>query len=606
MPDGALFSMSDTAGGSAVAQFADRTAVQCETFVPSNGKVDFVFVVDDSGSMQDHQNSLGSTANAVASTLNNSQLNWRIALVTTSYLSPASSGTNQSIRRGFTRSVADFQGWLTQGVTCRTKGANANKCATADNGGTVYGACTSGSSTSGANAGCWVGTGGNGGEAQLGSARKITNDITAGVQPGDPESVDKLRYDAQLQLILLGDADDQSNGYTSVRHDCNGSGAPCEDVNDYVHFFLADQPGGADQLTKNSLGIPITVNGIICPLTGDPNLTTGGQRYTTNAIDGSGASPYGAPYLCNEFNPWPGSRNQTKADDSTLYSSTESITYPNGQRHVQVVQATGGIQGSVVDQSNIASSVNAIMNAAIAKAGHKLAKYPIGASIKVAMDGVQDPATCNGGSGSGTIVIPRSRVNGFDFDGQNGTISFFGACRPTAATTGAAVSYQYWIKEATSPDYSDVACQYDPHFDPNDPDHCAGSLYCNYAANRCDCPADCGEGTLPPGTYCNTNPDVCATYCQSDCGGTCDAFHTCNTSTCGCECKQSASCSPGYVFSNTGGTCGCVCDTANLECGQGYQVDPNTCSCVCAADCGGCAAGTVCNHSSCTCTPIIQ
>jgi len=47
----AIFTVADTAGGSALAPFRDANAVQCEKFVPRSGKVDFLFVVDDSCSM---------------------------------------------------------------------------------------------------------------------------------------------------------------------------------------------------------------------------------------------------------------------------------------------------------------------------------------------------------------------------------------------------------------------------------------------------------------------------------------------------------------------------------------------------------------------------
>src|SRR3954454_1323814 len=97
----AIFRMSDTAGGSALAQFGDANAVQCETFNPGNAKVDFLFVVDDSGSMGSSQTALGQAATAMANKLNNSSLDWRVGMVTTEYL--LASGTNANIHRGFTR-----------------------------------------------------------------------------------------------------------------------------------------------------------------------------------------------------------------------------------------------------------------------------------------------------------------------------------------------------------------------------------------------------------------------------------------------------------------------------------------------------------------------
>jgi hypothetical protein len=61
-------------------------------------------------------------------------------------------------------------------------------------------------------------------------------------------------------------------------------------------------------------------------------------------------------------------------------------------------------------------------------------------------------------------------------------------------------------------------------------------------------------------------------------------------------------CPTGFRFANTGGQCGCVCDTAALNCGTGYQADPATCACTCKADCGGCGPNQTCNRSVCSCS----
>src|SRR5262249_25094683 len=157
---------------------------------------------------------------------------------------------------------------------------------------------------------------------------------------------------------------------------------------------------------------------------------------------------------------------------------------------------------------------------------------------------------------------------------QNGTISFFGACRPTSATSGAAVSYRYWIKAATGPDQSDAPCQSDPHYDASDPDFCAGKLFCDYNSGSCVCQSDCGGPNPGPGQTCTPTPAAppaaCEMYCRSDCGGTCGQFHTCDTATCSCTCAQTATCAPGFTFVDDGATCGCVCDTAALDCGAAY------------------------------------
>ncbi|MEN9798763.1 MAG: hypothetical protein RL653_2459, partial [Pseudomonadota bacterium] len=193
-----------------------------------------------------------------------------------------------------------------------------------------------------------------------------------------------------------------------------------------------------------------------------------------------------------------------------------------------------------------------------------------------------------------------SRVNGFDFDGLNRTLSFFGACKPPSGTVNAAVSYRYWADTTPNPDGNPPPCASDPFFDPVDPDHCQGRLACNQLTNTCECPTACGGGVPPPGKVCNPNKYVCDFVCTPDCAGACTGYQECNVSACACECVQSATCAPGYSFQG-GNVCGCVCNTSALSCSQRYQPDASSCACVCKSDCGGCPSGTTCNTSTCTC-----
>jgi hypothetical protein len=153
------------------------------------------------------------------------------------------------------------------------------------------------------------------------------------------------------------------------------------------------------------------------------------------------------------------------------------------------------VLGSILDAASIKTSMDAIIADAIGNAGYKTIKPPIGASIKVAVDNVSNPAACTANN------IPRSIVNGFDFDGSARTISLFGACRPASVTSQAAVSYQYWLNSVSDPN-GGVPCQDDPNYSPTEPDHCAGpTLGCNDAGNQCVCKPNCGN-TCGSGTQC--------------------------------------------------------------------------------------------------------
>ncbi|RYZ41807.1 MAG: VWA domain-containing protein [Myxococcaceae bacterium] len=511
---GSLFTLADTAGGSALAQFGDADAVQCEVFTGNTAVVDFLFVVDDSGSMASSQTFLAGAAAAVANKLANATLDWRLGMVTTAY---TGNGPNNGVLRAFTQNIDQFKSWLTQNATCNTTSK----------------ACTVGSNplpntTCASNKECWVGLGGDGAERSLEAARKAINNLSA--TGGTAET--RLRPGAKVVVVILTDTRDQSSS----------------SVADYTAYFL--NTGTTVETTKNPVNAPIQVHGIICPH----------ENATSNTAT-----------WCN------------KDED------------PRNPRHLDVIQSTGGVAGSIRDNNAITNTINAIVDSVIASVGYRTLKPPIGASLKVAVAEVADPAVC-----PSIGDLPRSRTNGFDVDGINRTVSFYGACRPkTSGQTQAALSYRYWIDRTSKPNGNPPPCATDTtYYDPNDPDFCKGKLTCNRTTDKCECPADCG-GTAPAGQVCNTDRAVCDFTCAQDCGGACGTFETCNTNSCSCSCVQSASCAAGYKFDNN--ACGCVCDTGALNCGTGFAADPGLCACVCQPDCGGCAPGFTCNVSACAC-----
>lgn len=362
---------------SALASFVDTDALRCEPFATRGAKVDLLFSVDDSASMPDQQAALA----AVAAPLG---------------------GSNRGVRRGFTRDINQFRAWLTKDSVC-----DAGTCT----GVSPTAACDSnGAAADGRNGGCWIGAGGTGNvpaEAILGAARKAVDDLTPGV-PAD--QVDRNRSDAQVVVVLLGDADDQTSGYATSSVGCAGApSANCEPVEHFADFFSG----------QNKLGKKIIVHAIACP---------------------DGAS-------CKE-------------------------TQSTPRRHFQVVGALGGVSGDITSGPSIQAALAAIVSNVIGNGGRRLQEPPIGASIKVALAAVQSPARCN------KADLPRSRVDGFDFDGRSGTLSLFGACRPPAPATAAAVSYRYWVKKANT------GCA---------PIHCGGP---------------CGAGTFCNPASCVCEPDI--------------------------------------------------------------------------------------------------
>ncbi|WNG41858.1 VWA domain-containing protein [Archangium violaceum] len=485
-----LFTVGDTAGGTALAQFGDADAVQCETFTAGNGMADFLFVVDDSGSMQTSQSAVADAASAVANRLGNSQLDWRISMVTSSYTQTGYGLPNAGLFRGFTRNIDQFKAWLQQSAPCPDP--------------SQY---------------CYVGIDGSSEERTLESARAAVDFMTQASTP----AAKKYRPGARLVVILLTDVRDQPDTIP---------------VSTYIDYFKGTNP----------IGQLIQMHGIIC----DP---AGGECYPSEPV--------------------------------------------HDPRHLDVIQATGGVVGSIRSTASIQNTINTIVDSVIASTGYRTLKPPIGASVRVAMESVQDPSRCTASD------LPRSRTNGFDVDGVSRALSFYGACRPAVAgTTKAAVSYRYWSDLTLNKDGNPPPCSTDTgYYDPSDPDFCKGNLTCNRQTNRCECPSDCGGGGSP-GEVCDSRKEVCDFTCTSDCGGTCGSFQMCNTSTCACQCVASATCAPGFKFDPA--ACACVCDTAALECGPTYQADANACACVCRDNCGSCPDHTECNVSTCRCEPKLN
>jgi len=236
-----FFGLNDVAGGAALARYFDRTVVQCESATTVRGAVDFLFVVDDSGSMSNSQTQLATAGNAMAQALGASSLDWRVALVTSSYHTANYDNTN--IVRGFTNDANQFQSWLRSGSTC-----SANTCSLGSTGQTTT-----------CRAGCWVDTYGYSYEGMLGAARLAVMNMSS----APLSSNIRFRDNAEIILIILSDAPDQTSGMNSS----NGNSTNWENINNFLDFFgrlptpaLPNPPA-----PTNPRRAVIQVNAIYCP-----------------------------------------------------------------------------------------------------------------------------------------------------------------------------------------------------------------------------------------------------------------------------------------------------------------------------------------------------
>lgn len=148
------------------------------------------------------QTALSNSATAMGNALNNSTLDWRVALVTTDYSlnavdCPSGSTANTCTAgfRHFTTSIPQFQKWLTRPIA---PAVNAD----------------------------WIGLSGSGAEMSMRAAAKAVH----GVYPVAADDPLKVREGASLVIVVLGDADDQS-GMPSPNNNVTAANA------EYVKFF---------------------------------------------------------------------------------------------------------------------------------------------------------------------------------------------------------------------------------------------------------------------------------------------------------------------------------------------------------------------------------
>lgn len=471
-----VWRLDDVANGSALGQHGDQINAACDRFTTGEWpKIDFLWVIDNSGSMEDDQTALANAATEMGNQLSGAAIDWRVAVVTTDY---DRSGPGSKRRSDFTRSIPEFQDAAQPGIrgSGTERGFEPVRCVL-------------------------------GGDPSCGTASTRQGYFL----PAADDRADRIRPDATLVVIFVQDEPEQSR-----------------ETEDYWINYFADwdphRPGAQSAFLAGIL---------TCQLQHNAN--------------------------CN----------------NTLYS----------ERFHRVIQASGGVVGDLTDLSTIGQTVNAIVNVVIGSTARiHLSQPPVSASLKVAVDGrgLVDAE----GPGCNPNDVARSRTHGFDYDGATNNVSFYGDCRTkTSERVPVAVSYRTWLDVTSNPDGDPVPCG-----------GCEAPLVCNPARDRCECPADCGVGQIPAGSFCDRT--ACQVVCAPDCGGLCRGNSVCDTDACGCVCEQRQSCAPGFTFDSD--SCGCVCDVGATSCGGNRQVDPNTCQCICPNDCGGCDTG-FCDQSRCEC-----
>ncbi len=519
--DAKFFQVEDVTNGSAVGQYGDQIAVQCDRLtVPSYQPIDFIWVVDNSGSMETKQNAVKQAAQQMGVQLSNSTADWRLAVIASDADAISCSSFSSDGK------CNDPAGWN----NCTYPNSNIS-CPNYLNISTPHPRFCEFTRDTEEFKTCMgnLGTSGHWNEmffrpvaCLLGRESPVPSNSTLSSNscgrpnvnasnyyyqytiPPDPyvllkrsatENRNKLRDNSLISFIFLTDTNDHSDNSNQ------------SNVNNWVDFFLnIDEKGTA--LSK------AFVAGIVC--------AAGMKCYDLED---------------RVTNTW-----------STFFDRMGGA------------YADLALDSDPQQAAKIQAAVAKILDLAIGKASTlTLTKSPISSTIKVAIDAELQGA-CNKDD------IPRSRTNGFDYDGAANAIKLYGNCRPKKGQEGKpiSVSYRYWIDKTPNPD---------------------------------------GLPTCPDNKIYSEQEKKCV--CLPTCGLACGLGYECDNN-CECQCMNSQTCKAGYLWSQE--KCTCVCDTSKVQCGSSFEVDENTCSCACkrTPDCGGCPEGSNCNLSYCSCSAVIN
>ncbi|MFH1812232.1 MAG: adventurous gliding motility lipoprotein CglD [Pseudomonadota bacterium] len=562
----AFFTLDDTANGSALAQYGDTVGVQCDRFVSQGfANVDFLWAVDNSGSMDDDQAAVASFGTEMGSILNGSTMDWRVALVTSEFhenQSAACQNTQTSPCRNFTTNPAEFTRWFTDGDSA------------------------------------WITVDGSGTEAAMYGAQLYIRDRLSPTTTATPPPNDKIRRGAYLVIIVLTDAEDQRTGYTS-------SSGRLTNINDYTAFFTDYDPAVVGNQTA-------TLGGILCA----PGQTSGcdpTEPYSSNPVIHTTIQNLGGVI---------GDLKDTATIRPTILqilanvagaTSPYVLTKPAISSTVKVALAHNSTTGTCNwddvprDRSNgfdydpLSGTIVFYGNC---RPDPAQPGSPVVVSYRYWTDRTPDPD----GPSTGCDCTPPEQCD---------PVTLECYCPPDC---GVGTVPPEQVCDTTT---CQLGCR------PDCGASCPGNSVCNASPSvcACECPQDCG-GAPPSGnfvcdrsttsqTYCEyvctqcpgtptnptmtCNPSTCTWTCPA-CGN-CPGLSTCSQQTCACECSQSLSCGPGYRWDAT--ACDCVCDTTSLGCGANFLPEPGLCACVCGSNCNDQCVGSLrCNQSLCACVPI--
>ena len=497
------FELADVAGGSALAQFGDTTSAKCELFkTDDTPKIDFVWVVDCTGSMTSYQTAVGIAGPAFMDQLANANIDWRMAGICTNedYVDKdySPSGCGRDGFRAFTTDPAVARGWFTGGDQpfytsgCKENPLEASKAIIAK--------------------------------------RFQSSSFDYATQP-----TKTVRPDATLVFLFLADADDQAN----------------TTIDGYKVFF--------DNYRGNLGAQKLQMHGIICM----QGLNSDGITGSTNSCGETQRSPRRSISLINHLGGVKGDIYEVQRSGTTaltpiisnIMSAATSGTSTYTTEHAPIaatiklaIDPSTQIYGTACDRDDVPRSRNHGFDydgttqrilfygdCRPREAGKEIAiSYRYWNDITSNPNGVDDnceaplewsveqgkcacPDDC-GGNDPNPVVTPQSLL--------------------TRATSGK----PYYCDPKTCEWTCTANCGGCPPNTQCDTTTCACScvetLSCDqgrtfFDPEACDCVCDVAAlaANLPTGYQ--VDEAICGYTCQPDCGG-CAAGMTCNTSLCAC------------------------------------------------------------------------
>ncbi|MCC7385978.1 MAG: VWA domain-containing protein [Deltaproteobacteria bacterium] len=438
--DAQAIRLEELTDGTNVARHGSFTRHVCDELqAKAQAKADILFVVDDSGSMEDDQQAVSAAANAMGQVLQTAQVDFRLGVTRTRATEDPGAARGQLEGNGMTSDVEAFKRTIVVGAQ-----------------------------------GGW--------EPGL----QVGLDAIDRLLPPTPETAaarpDKLRDGAGVVVIHLSDERDQAV-------ECAACGGCASEPMPRTQFCSG--PGGQPVIDQFIAGYRAR-NAVTFAIVGD--------------LPGGCSQPGGV----DNFEP--------------------------GQGYVEVANGTGGQFGSLC--GDMTQNLRDVARVATGVASaYRLSQPAASASLKVAI----------GPAGQGR-VIPRSRVNGFDYDAVQNTVVFYGDSRPKNGEE-VVIGYRRW-------DWAN-----NPATPPDGCDNCGTNTFCDPSSDLVVCEPYCGDQVCSEGLACLADSASCGDPNSvppppNDACGTCDVGLVCDpgAGSCVAPCEQTG-CSASEICSAASHLC---------------------------------------------------